>query len=697
VILLAIFGLLGPATASAAPADDLVLRLLAPTATDAAPCCAGRPLVESQLTDVWRLRFGPAPGADGSATWVRITARDEAAQALGRTRSFDVSYEGTGDARAVRLAEAVAARVAAHDPGGLSLGAATGSSGGPALDAPSRLDAAGVGLAFLLLLAVVLFAVPLGAAGLPCLVDALGGGRRARWAVLGLLGLSLGLRLAAPQRLVTYYMGYRAVAEAAAFEAVPKYGPAAYLPYHLLFRLTGPSHAAWIALDQVLGALTPLAGAWLLALFGAGRLGVAAGGLLLAATPLFVKDAASESAFVPALIWLLLGLGAALLQRARPRAWLLEAALAGLGLAMLARPEALVLAPVTLLVLWPLGPARATGWRATLPAVVLAALVAVGAVRGVQLAGQIEAELALGNTSQLAAPFATWVSEVLGQGLFACNAALWPSLFPLPVTLLALAAPLVAPAGRRRTALALLGLALAWIAAARADLPYLSVPRLQAPGLVLLTLAAALGLEGAWGRLAPRLGTPALRRGVAALGVAAVVASAVATLPRLSERTNADDEEAAFAEAVALLPRGPVTLLVRTGAEEPREPGHFHYPLYLAAARGVDLRVRSLDEARQHPLWDRPVYAWLGTRCALRACDQAGEHPACRAVRADLRLEPVLTRTVPVRRPAIPDVFHRERVTDPAMQQDLDFPWCVPKGDLTLALYRVLPPPDAAR
>ena len=79
------------------------------------------------------------------------------------------------------------------------------------------------------------------------------------------------------------------------------------------------------------------------------------------------------------------------------------------------------------------------------------------------------------------------------------------------------------------------------------------------------------------------------------------------------------------------------------------------------------------------------VSVWFlrGTRCWLRACDApAQEHPACRRMLEAYELEPVIERSVPVRR--------LEFLSQDDPRRDLDFPWCVARTDeLRLGLYRV--------
>jgi len=77
----------------------------------------------------------------------------------------------------------------------------------------------------------------------------------------------------------------------------------------------------------------------------------------------------------------------------------------------------------------------------------------------------------------------------------------------------------------------------------------------------------------------------------------------------------------------------------------------------------------------------------------MRPCGETSIHPACRRMLESYRLEPLVERTVPVRRLPV------DRAVRP--DQDLDFPWCLSERDeMKIGLYKVVgatrKPADAA-
>lgn len=85
------------------------------------------------------------------------------------------------------------------------------------------------------------------------------------------------------------------------------------------------------------------------------------------------------------------------------------------------------------------------------------------------------------------------------------------------------------------------------IALTQVDLPYVSIPRVQAPALAFLALAAALGLD----RLIARA-HQALWPALVVVGV-----SMMWTIPALWQRTLPDEEEDLIQDAIAALPPPP--------------------------------------------------------------------------------------------------------------------------------------------
>ena len=507
---------------------------------------------------------------------------------------------------------------------------------------------------------------------------------RALWVIVG---LGLLLRLIVPHDLVMHYMGYWVTHLAATFEELPKYGPSAFVLYHLLFEVVAPSHQALMTLNSVLAGLTPLVAAWILLQLGLPRLTTLAGAALVASLPVFIKDANSESILVPTVLWTLLALGTTLAFLRTGRWWWLLIALVNLILAMMARPEALLLAPLTVAAL------AAFAWpeRPRLPLLVAAgvALLAVASLRGMELVTQMTEQFDRGNTTHLLAGGGELLRMYLWEGLIIKNGALWPSIFPVAVSLLALFSFFGAAGRARWISLALAGLGLLWIMASRTDLPYVSVARIQVPGMLLITLSAAIGAGALWSHQKARLAAGPRRTVLLVFQLLLLALNLIATVPSLWVRTNAHDEEALLEDTLAALPDEPVALLYRAWGAEPREKGHHQIPRYAFQP------PRRADQLWNIPEWieglrpSRPTYALLGTRCYMRDCGARGVHPACAALRERFELQPVIERHVPPRDFPTPS-FHEEEIAHPDMIQDLDFPWCLPRDGMLIGLYRVL-------
>jgi hypothetical protein len=672
---------------------------------------AGFRLVGARLDSALALRWralGAQAADPGSEIEVRLEPRDDNIPSFERTPSFNVSYaalrpDGPPEAGVLTLTRAVAALVRTHDPGGLGLALTYehGEHRGVWTESPLRrttprdlFDDLALRAAFALLLAWLAL-LPFGVAR--ATRDALfspGAAGRLDLAgrfVLAALIVGVVLRWGLPYRLVLYYLGYEQAQIAATLNGIPKYGPAGYAAYHLVFLATGPSHEAMIAVNRALASLMPLFAAAVLARLGGSRRAVAWGAWLVAVLPVFPRNAATESLLVPMLSWLLVALHAGLAWRALRDVRALGLLFTGLLLAMLSRPEALGLAPLTVALLVRLGE-RSPARRILLTgSVVGAALLLLGA-RLVQLWFQMHDEIALGNTPQLVnLDLAEWALTMAWSGLVVRNAALWPSLFPAAagvLSLLALAWP-----GTRRAGATLLVLAIPWFAASRLDLPYMSIPRGQEPGLLLVTLAAALGAAGllervaAWGTLVSRATSL-----VVVLGLAA---SSAVTLPALFEETNADDEEAFLHDALPLLPEGRHVVARRGFDDPPAERIPMHFPDYLVGPGGRTLSLQGLFERGL----DGPTFVYLGTRCHLRRCDQPGVHPACTAVRERYRLRPLLERDVARRELTIPEGFREDGTPAAGLAPDHDFPYCAVTGVQRIGLYEIVGTnrPGAAR
>jgi hypothetical protein len=648
---------------------------------------------------VVRFQFGIEPGEAAGANLVEVSLhrRDDAASPLARTRSFDASYlgplsHGRPAPRFRQLVDELVAVIDRNDEGGLIIPPGReeerfdGASGepwsgegspGPTVVLVDR-AMAGVGIGLVCLFLVLLPFT--GRRWTRDLRDGLaGGGRTLAVAFVVACVAGLALRLVLDHRPVMYYMGYRMADMASRLEDIPKYGSGALALYHLVFLVTGTSHVAMMYANAVAGALLAPAGAWLALRVGASGAGAALAGILLSLTPVFVKDATSESLLVPTTVWTVMGLALALRFRSTRSTTDLALAAVHVVLAMFARPEAIGLIPVTLAALWWHAPRGAAPVRRAHLAVLAAAAVPL-VLRVVHLRYAVGVELSRGNTPQMASMADAWGTIV--EGFLARNLALWPSMFPAAVTALALGALLFR--GVRWHALSLLVAASVWLAVALLDLPYVSIPRVQAPGAVFVAIAAGLGWDAVMRWVRDRTARPAALAGAWVAFVAVVASSMGATVPTLWARTNADDEEELLRDAVASLPPDPLVVLRRGYEDEPPERTHLYWPDYLFRPPFRDDVVGGLDWFVHQPFPSRPVFFIQGMRCHMRAFDAEGLHPACRRMHERYRLEPVFERSVPARDLPV-DRAHRPH-------QDLDFPWRLSGGDeMVLGLYRVHP------
>ncbi len=699
------------ASRPALAADDLPARLLKSPDGTVPAAIDGHRLRGTGVDSAIHLLFDAGDDPAAPPVEVLLTARDDARPAAARTASFNVDFKGpTVGGRPAppfdALLASVAATIDANDPGGLriagrsdppppTVAGALASEPWPQMRPdpmpdPGLYAFADATMHWLGLVLVAAFLLLLPAIGRwiagelrSALAPPAGAGIPARFlpfAVGAVVLAGLLARLLAPHLLAMHYMGYLLAYDAATLRDIPKYGPGALALYHLLFQATGTSHVAMTYLNAVLGGLLPLAGGALLASLGAGAGGVASATVLLALSPVFVHDATTESLLVPTTLWTVCALGLFLRWRqGRATLDLLGAALLAV-LAMYSRPESLALVPLAFVLLGFLGPSSGRS-RIAVVAPVLAAVAVLLALRLVHLKVWMDIERALGNLGSL---FDTaGYAGLLSRDLAGRSLALWPHFFPSAVTLLAFLGLLLS---RRRTvAAALLLLAVAWTAASLVDLPYVSVSRVQVPAVGFVALAAGLGAEGLL-RLQSRF-LPRFTAIVLALAEATALASTmVLTIPALWARTSAADEEDLWVEARAMLPSDPVVLVRRGYQDEPRERLHLYSPDYLFHPPARQDVTVGPDAFRKAPFPGRPAYFLLGTRCYLRSCDAPREmHPACRAMLDGYRLQPLVERTVPVRRLPV----------DRAVQEDqeMDFPWCLAaKDEMKIGFYKVLGP-----
>jgi tetratricopeptide (TPR) repeat protein len=610
---------------TAAPAGggpDAATPLPAPASAAAgAPAPAGRP-GPSREAALGLLR-GFTPGEGWTLGEPRTSAREIAfpfthangwrvdvvlkdvaddAGAAAKTRSFAVTAEiGSADPQAPerQLLGRVVAAVQANDDGALRLAAPERADSAPLaagllaqLGALRTLDLVQVVEILALLLLAAGFLVPVARRSARALVTL---DRGDRLATLGFLGLGAALRIALPLRLVTIFMGYRAALEVAAFAEVPKYGSSAFVLHRLAFGLFGADHAVAVWLNVILGALTAPVLVALVVRLRPERWAATAVSALLALTPLFLKDHVSESNLVPLVFFLSCGL---LLWDA----WLAEHRLAELGgavvffaLAATGRPEMLAIVPLAAVLLaWARGLRAGLGGQGLRPLAAALSLLALVVPHVVHLVYAVEYEVL---TEGIPPVDGSLIGTTLG-GLVRSNILLEPGLFPVALPLLALGAASFSPGRTRRLPIALLLLAVAWMASYFIDLPFVSIPRLHAPAATLVALAAGLGLAGLLRAAAARLPQPAARAAVVAVAVSAVVGSAVPGALALWRPTNEDEEERFLRAAFAALPEDAEGCLVRVDGQDDQvfRKIHRYHPDYLAPPR---LRVLGIREWEQ--------------------------------------------------------------------------------------------------
>ena len=609
------------------PAGPLAARsLFHDDAGLSAPLPEGWTLAARDLApDRLRLRF---ERSGGPALRLTVFRGGEITRPWRRAGRFDVVHEGRldrEDTGALALLDWLCARLESTDDGRLVLE----PRAGPAAEGMPRRSTLQLGLAAQVramsaldraqvLLSLLLLALALPFLGL-ALTDALrrlvGQDDRARWLTLSGLTAGLVLRLIAPARLVMIYMGYRMSQSVADFALVPKYGAATFSLYRLAFGLFGPDHVVLVAINTVAGLLILPLAAGLLRRAQAGGWAIAAATWLIACAPLFIQDHRSESLLVPATLFLLGALTLWDLALTERKPWPLVGAAALAALAITSRPALALITPLALVAWWW---ARA-GQRHLPPrrwlVVATVATAATVTPHLIHLLGATTQQQAAGALPQLAEGLGGRVA----YGLLFRDALFDLQFFSPLITALGLAAPLLAAPRQRRLALALLVVAVAWIAPSYVDLPTTSIPRLHAPAALLVSLAAALAIGGAERRARRWLGRRASAVPVAALLIA--LASCLPSVPSLWGRTNEDEEARLLDRVRAALPERPVCLIRLDERDDPPpDKTHRYMPDYWFAPPHRDdqvLGIRAFEEgeARACP---GGRFFFLGLRCYAR-------------------------------------------------------------------------------
>jgi len=424
----------------------------------------------------------------------------------------------------------------------------------------------------------------------------------------------------------------------------------------------------------------------------------------LAFTPLFLRDGNSESLLVPAVF--LLFSGALLVQEylrgltapgttcaersagstgdadceasapghgagaaahlSRSGRWLLLAASVPLlALGSHFRPELLLVAPLLLLVTVIPHLRRD---RSLLPLLVPAALLLLLAVPYARFIVQaVSAEASRGNLSADRFLPHVMLFDWMWRNLF------WrPLFFPAGMTVLTVVALALAGFTRKgvRDLLPVTLLAVVWMALYHVDFNDESMLRLHVPGMMLMTLVAAAGVQALVDRF------PGRGRILAVAAPLLAAATAVPTAGFVFFRTNYQAQDRLFPEMMAALPEGQINLVALTGRDEPsrawsdaslaenpsREgapPVHRFFGSYLLEPPLRDHRVMALTEFRERPDWTRRTFFFLGVQCyAMRESFGYEEwgvepdplrllHPGCRWMMTRHVLMPVKVFRIP--------------------------------------------------
>lgn len=461
-----------------------------------------------------------------------------------------------------------------------------------------------------------------------------------------------------PRWLAMVFIGYLQTQRAIELLPLAHYGAGSAAYYHAWLGWLPHDHESILWVNSVTGVVAlPLVATLAARVGGSAKVG-AWMALLVAATPMFVRNDNSEANNVPLLWWAAGGLLLAWEYRQRgERAMAVQAAVL-LTLASIARPEAPLVVGVLLLAVVLAEPRGAGG-----PDRLGRILVCVGGAVCVPHLVHVATAASVVGTKGILDLAPGLVSAVVFHDPF-----IDPRLFPAVTVAVA-----VFGAMRSRRAARALLLAAACAVPYVVDLCRGNMLRVLVPTALLVTFAAAAGLVG-WMGERPRARAPTL---------AALALTVGLTVPFVWAPTNEQAEEEFIREALAALPQEP-KVFVRHGYLDLNEPGAVgvtqqHFPDYLLDRRAGPTRLLTIGEFRGAPSFEVPVYLFWGVRCSGRFRDERtppprGElvQPACAAMREAFRLTAVVERRV------------RNR-------GDVWLEYFSDQPELSLALYRVHP------
>jgi len=609
----------------------------------------------------------------------------EGRKAYGTTPSFNIWYNPPNPAPVGKEAEleafmtTVVERVRERDTGMSPFPDAPrprtiSGTGGPYADGPfTRGPSPPLTLIYLLYALAALALIPLARA----LTDSLR--QRPTRELVILVALLVGgylLRVfGIPHHLVKVGMVYPMMDAAAGLEVFPRYGGAAPVLYNLLFQVLPLHTDSILAFHSVLSifeVLTAVALARSLLKLDRFDLLLAA---VLVFTPVFLRDAASESILVPGRFLLYAGL--LLLRRAQVKGSGPDAlaALPFLALTTHLRPEFLVITPVFALVIlaWDRDRNPAWPWLSTVAALWLVAA-AFAALNQIDVLGM---EMNKGDVV-----WSRLYPWVVLHGLIRMDLLARFDLFPAAIPFLAfvgLGLGLARREWRMRIAL-LFAAAFAWLAIYYIDINEESILRLHVGPAQVFAMIGVFGLATG-SRLAARQ-WPALsgsKAGMIAMvsGLALCAGTAVPSARTVFFTTNSMLLDDLFNRCAEALPDEPIYLVHLTPNDPPHSAlsqasfkknlddhlavarVHRDIPTYLLRPPLRDDRPISVTDLRRRNPDDRPVYFFLGPQCyafldagGWEAWDLEPDpythlHPACRWVLTQRELEPVHLEWMP--------------------------------------------------
>ena len=613
---------------------------------------------------------------------IELVSLDDPREAVATTPSFKCLFKGIfvngkPSPKFQPLIDKVVETIRKNDPGGIIVPASKTESKA-SLRSPTYFFVNKIS-AYTGLFLVVLFLITLPFGVTALFKDLFRTGNKAFVVSSLICALGVLIRLVLPHYPVMYYMGYHLAQVARDLEDIPKYGSGALGLYHLLFYVTGTDHVAMMYLNSIISGFSILSSFVILRALFCSTLTSLLGGLFLALTPVFIKDATTESLLEPTIAFVLLSLAFALKYQEKKKSAYLFLALLHSSLSAYSRPEFVVFAPMTLL-LSLLHPAKKHGIEPGRKTLVVAftiySVLLILRVWHLKLAMDIE--FSRGNTPALRDLEAL---KPLLNDIFLRNILFFPSLYPLALTLLAFISMFLST--NRVASITLVIFGFAMIAITVVDLPYVSIYRVQVPGAVFVTLASAEGLCA----LLSKYFVSRMKRTLFLLLLGVPMAySFIYTTKALWARTN-DMEEEDGLRLVRDALRGKRFVLVRRSYnDEPRERLHLYYPDYWFEMPQMDGVVLDIDKFMKLRFYEREVYFYLGTRCYMRDCNaqEISLHPACEKVLRSFTLETIFEHRFEPHRPDLP----KSRRTKP--YQELDFPWClVQRPELKIGLYKV--------